>query len=55
MKDPVEPGDLDNLDKDHLDTLEKIIRRELHNVTETRKRLEKALEDIQRERDKRDQ
>jgi hypothetical protein len=53
MKDPVDPDELKDLDEKHLDTLEKIIQRELHNVGQARERLEKALADIRREREQR--
>jgi hypothetical protein len=50
VKDPVEPNDLENLEDEHLATIEKIIQRELHNVTQARDRLEKALADIRKKR-----
>ena len=53
MKNPVEPDDLRDLNEKQLDTLEKIIRRELHNLDQARERLDKALDDIRQERQQR--
>jgi hypothetical protein len=53
MKNPVESDDLKDLNEKQLDTLEKIIRRELHNLDQARERLDKALDNIRQERQQR--